>query len=116
MLLKIFKISLIVIVSIVFIIIISFQVKAELYMHKQDNTYGILKNKQRKCFLPFVWFYFINKEKDKTITGKQSLEFYFKDAGIRGVVVCSYIYDAYMYHVYSGSWHLSDSTNLDVCK
>ena len=114
MLLKIFKISLIVFVSIVFIIIVSFQVKAELYMHKQDNTYGILKNKQRKSFLPFVWFYFINKNKDKSISGKQSLELYFKDAGFRGVVCRIYIYDAYMYHVYSGSWHLPDSITTSI--
>ena len=61
------------------------------------------------CYLNFV-----TKNKDKSISGKQSLELYFKDAGFRGVVCRIYIYDAYMYHVYSGSWHLPDSITTSI--
>ncbi|UZR99107.1 hypothetical protein [Chondrinema litorale] len=45
------------VIIIIFLIILFFQYKAESYLSKQKNTYGIFVKQKRVNYLPFIMFY-----------------------------------------------------------
>jgi len=106
--LKIIKYSSVFLISILLILTMFFQYKAEKYLSEVDNKYGLFKDKERISYTPFLVFYLYAKtDKDFYLTYSKYLHYPYKEKGLSTKYLINNTYGTYFIYCYFTKEELS---------